>query len=260
MSGGLGRIASETGVGSVVGLPNASSTSTVTAGEIVAPTSVRVGCCANVRWSGAAGSTWRSAVSVNPSNDAVTTCGPAAVAVQRRGPQLPSGAIDSDATPVSVPRRLPNASKPRTRYAWGCPAATVAAPGVRRMLSSAPGSTWIGVWVWAVPFVAVTVCDPATVPVHEFATHVPFVISKAVDEVTSPRGLPNRSVPEAVNVTDPPAVIVVALGITSSSATAGSAPTVTVALPVTPVRTVSRTSIDWAPDVRRVRPVKVFVP
>ena len=61
--------------------------------------------------------------------------------------------------------------------------------------------------------VAVTVCAPATVALHEFVVHEPSgLIAKDVDAVTSPNELFDTSNAVVVYACEPPAVIVLEVG------------------------------------------------
>ncbi len=90
----------------------------------------------------------------------------------------------------------------------------VADAGESTRWSSGPAVTLSEAPALLPPLAPVMVCEPALVAVHALAVHAPFgAIEKVVTAVTSPRELPAASNPCAVNVCEPPAVIVAVEGL-----------------------------------------------
>ena len=144
---------------------------------------------------------------------AVTVCGPGTVAVHAAPAHEPSGAIENAVDDVTLPSGLLNWSKPETVNGWLPPAAIAAEAGFKTIVFKSPALTVSMEDVVLPPFVAVTVCGPATVAVHAAPLQLPSgAMENAVDDATLPSGSLNWSKPETVNGWLPPAAIAAEAG------------------------------------------------
>src|ERR671934_44879 len=143
--------------------------------------------------------TCSDAVPVLPVSLPVTVCAPATEAVHVAPVQEPSGAIENVVAEVTSPRLLSYWSRASAVYVCEPPALIVAEAGDSARWSSAPAFTVSEAVFVLPPSLPVTVCEPATVAVHDAPVHVPFgEIEKVVNAVTFPTSLPDASNPSAV--------------------------------------------------------------